>query len=128
MGRSAPHLTSVARDKTDMSEYRITARLYLPSHVASEFFGQRLAAVAQGLQRFAPDVSGTPDWYEISVRVQAASSSEAEELWWREVEPILESKRLGSDVAVYSQLPRVMPIQIVGSSADSPFPSRRRLF
>jgi hypothetical protein len=105
-----------------MSEYRITARLYVPSHVSDESFGQRLAAAARELQRLAPDVSGAPDLYVISVRVQAESRSEAEELWWSEVEPVLESKHLGSDVAVYSQLPRVTPTPPATSSVDSSLP------
>jgi hypothetical protein len=105
-----------------VSEYRITALLRVPSHVSDETFRQRLDAVAHRLRRFVPELAGTRERYKVSVRTPAASSREAEDKWWREVEPVLESENLGSNIAVYSQLPRVTATYLVPSAFDTPLP------
>jgi hypothetical protein len=66
-----------------------------------------LAALVRKLERFGAEVAGIPSRYEITIRTLAASPAHAEQLWWQEVEPVLESEHLGSDFAIYGALPRV---------------------
>jgi hypothetical protein len=91
-----------------VNEYRVIARLHATSFLSEERFREHLAALARKLERFGGEVAGFPARYEIAIRAPATSAADAEQLWWREVEPVLESERLGSDTAIYASLPRAM--------------------
>ena len=84
----------------------VTASLHAASHLSEERFRERLVAPARKLERFSPAIGGTPSRYEVSVHAFAVSVMDAEQLWWREIEPVLESERLGSDTSIYGSLPR----------------------